>query len=139
MASAKLQGLVRVVAFFDLVATAPLAIPEISKAWAALLLSGFGFLGSASAYLPLPLTTAVFCVLTGILGVLWNGCRLIRPDAFLVRADIWGRIAVAAALSYFVLVYQAPVILWGFVATELIGALIEKRALSSLRSGSGWA
>lgn len=138
MTSAKLQGWVRVVAFVDLLATAPLAIPEISNAYTALLLSGFGLLGDASAYLPLPLTTSVFCVLTGILGILWNGCRLIRPDSFLVRADIWGRIAVAAALSYFLLAHQAPVVLWAFVATELIGAVIEKRALSSLRAG-GWA
>ena len=138
MTSAKLQGWVRVVAFFDLLATAPLAIPEISNAYAALLLSGFGLLGDAAAYVPLPLTTSVFCVLTGILGILWNGCRLIRPDSFLVRADIWGRLAVAAALSYFLVVHQAPVVLWAFVASELIGAVIEKRALSSLREG-GWA
>lgn len=138
MTSAKLQGWVRVVAFVDLLATAPLAIPEISNAYTALLLSGFGLLGNASTYVPLPLTTSVFCVLTGILGILWNGCRLIRPDSFLVRADIFGRIAVAAALSYFLLVYQAPVVLWAFVGTELIGAVIEKRALSSLRAG-GWA
>jgi hypothetical protein len=78
-------------------------------------------------------------VLTGILGILWNGCRLVRPDSFLVRADIGGRIAVAAALSYFLVVHQAPVILWAFVATELVGAFIEKRALSSLRNGAGWA
>lgn len=138
MTSAKLQGWVRVVAFFDLLATAPLAIPEISNAYAALLLSGFGLLGDASAYVPLPLTTSVFCVLTGILGILWNGCRLVRPDSFLVRADIWGRLAVAAALSYFLVVHQAPVVLWAFVASELIGAVIEIRALSSLREG-GWA
>ncbi len=139
MTSAKLQGWVRVVAFVDLLATVPLAIPEFSNAYAALLLSGFGLLGDASAYVPLPLTTSVFCVLTGILGILWNGCRLVRPDSFLVRADIWGRIAVASALTYFLLVHQAPVILWMFVATELVGALIERRALSSLRKGGGWA
>lgn len=138
MTSAKLQGWVRVVAFMDLALTAPLAIPEISNAYAALLLSGFGLLGDPSAYVPLPLTTSVFCVLTGILGILWNGCRFLRPDSFLVRADIWGRMGVATALTYFLVVHQAPVILWAFVATELIGALIERRALSSLRAG-GWA
>ncbi|PTU30055.1 hypothetical protein [Stenotrophobium rhamnosiphilum] len=138
MTSAKMQGWVRVVAFVDLLATAPLAIPEISNAYAALLLSGFGLLGDASAYVPLPLTTSVFCVLTGILGILWNGCRLMRPDSFLVRADIWGRLGVASALIYFLVVHQAPVVLWVFVATELIGAVVEKRALSSLRAG-GWA
>ena len=139
MTSAKLQGWVRVVAFVDLLATAPLAVPEFSNAYAALLLSGFGLLGDASAYVPLPLTTSVFCVLTGILGILWNGCRLVRPDSFLVRADIWGRAAVASALTYFLVVHQAPVVLWAFVATELVGGFVELRALSGLRKGGGWA
>ena len=139
MSSARLQGWVRVVALVDLLLTAPLAVPEFSNAYAALLLSGFGWLGKASAYVPLPLTTSVFCVLTGILGILWNGCRLLRADAFLVRADILGRAAVAAALVYFLLEHQAPVVLWAFVVTELGGALIERRALSSLRGPGGWA
>jgi hypothetical protein len=139
MTSARMQGWVRMVALVDLLVTAPLAVPEISNVWAALLLSGFGLLGASSAYEPLPLTTSVFCVLTGILGVLWNGCRLVRPDTFLVRADIWGRLAVAAALVYFLVMHQAPGILWLFVGTELAGALIERRALSGLRSGGGWA
>lgn len=139
MTSARLQGWVRVVALVDLLFTAPLAIPEFSNAYVALLLSGFGLLGPASAYVPLPLTTSVFCVLAGILGVLWNGCRLLRPDSFLVRADIWGRAAVALALAYFLIVHQAPVVLWAFVATELIGALVERRALSGVRNGGGWA
>ena len=139
MTSARGQGWVRIVALLDLVVTAPLAVPELSNAWAALLLSGFGFIGPASAYVPMPLTTSVFCVLAGILGVLWNGCRLIRPDAFLVRADFWGRLAVATALIYFLVMHQAPGILWLFVGTELAGALIERRALSGMRSGGGWA
>jgi hypothetical protein len=139
MASANMQRMVRMVALFDLLVTAPLALPELSNAWVALLLSGFGFLGSPSAWLPLPLTTSLFCVLAGILGVLWNGCRLLRPDALLVRADIWGRIAVAAALIYFMVAHQAPVIFWAFVATELGGALIERRALSTMRGGGDWA
>lgn len=139
MTSARLQGWVRVVALVDLLFTAPLAVPEFSNAYTALLLSGFGLLGPATAYVPLPLTTSVFCVLTGILGILWNGSRLLRPDSFLVRADIWGRVAVASALSYFLVVHHAPVVLWAFVATELVGALIERRALSSLRKGGGWA
>lgn len=139
MTSAKLQGWVRVVALLDLLFTAPLAIPEFSNAYVALLLSGFGLLGDPSSYLPVPLTTSVFCVLTGILGILWNGCRLVRPDSFLVRADIWGRAAVALTLSYFLIVHKAPVVLWAFVATELVGALIERRALASLRKGGGWA
>lgn len=130
---------VRWVALFDLAATAPMAVPELSDRWIALLLSGFTLAGEPAGFLPLPLTTSVFVVLAGILGVLWNGCRAARPDALLVRVDMWGRVAVAAALAYFIVLHQAPGILWAFVASELIGALIERRALAAARGGAGWA
>ena len=139
MMPARTQRWVRWIALFDLAVTAPLAIPELSDRWLALLLSGFTFAGEPAHWLPMPVTTSVFAVLTGILGVLWNGCRAARPDAMLVRADFWGRLAVALALIYFLVMHQAPGILCLFVASEIGGAMVERRALSAARSGSGWA
>ena len=139
MMPARMQRWVRWIALFDLAVTAPLAVPELSDRWVALLLSGFTLAGEPAQWLPLPLTTSVFSVLAGILGVLWNGCRAASSDALLVRADIWGRTAVALALTYFIVLHQAPGILWLFVASEIGGALIERRALASTRSGAGWA
>jgi len=125
---------IRAVALFDLAVTLPLAIPLLSDLWVALLLSGFGVTGQVSQWLPLPLSTSIFAVLAGLLAVLWNGCRAWHPElTLLVRADVGGRIAVALALLYSLLVQHAPVALWLFVASELIGAFIEARALSALR------
>lgn len=125
---------IRAVAVFDLAVTLPLAIPLLSDYWVALLLSGFGVTGQFSQWLPLPLSTSIFAVLAGLLAVLWNGCRAWQPElTLLVRADICGRIAVALALLHFLLVQDAPVALWLFVASELIGAFIEARALSAPR------
>lgn len=125
---------IRAVALFDLAVTLPLAIPLLSDYWVALLLSGFGVTGQPSQWLPLPLSTSVFAVLAGLLAVLWNGCRAWQPGlVLLVRADVGGRIAVAAALLYFLLVQGAPIALWLFVASELIGAAIEARAQAALR------
>lgn len=139
MMSARMQRAVRWVALFDLAMTAPMALPEISERWVSLLLSGFGFAGDPAVWLPLPMTAAVFCVLTGILGVLWNGCRALRADPLLVRADVWGRCAVALALGYFLVRHGAPPPLWLFVISELAGAFIQRRALSAAREGAGWA
>lgn len=139
MMPARTQRWVRWIALFDLAVTAPLAVPELSDRWVALLLSGFTLAGEPASWLPLPLTTSVFSVLAGILGVLWNGCRAASPYVLLVRADIWGRCAVAAALTYFIVLHQAPGILWLFVASEIGGALAERRALASTRGGAGWA
>ena len=125
---------IRAIALFDLAVTLPLAIPGLSDAWVALLLSGFTLTGDLSWWQPLPLSTSIFAVLAGLLAVLWNGCRAWRPEQrMLVGADACGRVAVAAALLYFLLVRDAPVALWLFVVSELVGALIELRALSALR------
>ncbi|HEY0973905.1 MAG TPA: hypothetical protein VGE57_05380 [Solimonas sp.] len=120
---------VRAVAVFDLIVTASLAIPVASEYVMAWLLSGFGFAGAASDWLPLPLTTALFLNLAGLLGVLWNGYRVLNPEPLLVRMDQWGRIVVAAVLAWYLLARGAPVVLWLFVASELAGSIIEWRAL----------
>jgi hypothetical protein len=120
---------VRIVAVFDLLATGSLAIPVLSDYVLAFLLSGFGLDGKAADWLPIPLTTAVFCNLMGLIGVLWNGARVISPEPLLVRMDQFGRLAVAAALAYYLLCRDAPVVLWLFVASELIGSAVAWRAL----------
>ncbi len=120
---------VRGVAVFDLLATGSLAIPVLSDYVLAWLLSGFGLHGDPGVWLPLPLTTSVFLNLTGMLGVLWNGARVLSPEPLLVRMDQWGRLAVAAMLIYFLTCRDAPAVLWLFVASELIGSGVAWRAL----------
>ena len=126
---------VRLVAAFDLLVTLPMAVPGLSEYYTAWLLSGFGLLQSPADWLPLPLSTAVFVVLAGILAVLWNGARVLRPDlVLLVRGDCAGRCTVAAAFAYFLLARDAPAVLWLFVVTELAGSAVEGRALRSIQS-----
>ncbi len=122
---------VRIVAVFDLIATGSLAIPVLSNYVLAYLLSGFGLVGSPGEWLPVPLTTAIFCNLMGVIGVLWNGARVISPEPLLVRMDQWGRLVVAAVLAYYLLCRGAPVVLWAFVASELIGSAVAWRALKT--------
>ncbi|MGH8460053.1 MAG: hypothetical protein ACRESS_00455 [Stenotrophobium sp.] len=128
---ASLTPWVRRVAWFDLIVTAPLALPVLNDHVVALLFSGFGLLGAPAAWLPLPLSASLFCSLAGLLGILWNGCRVLRPDdVLLMRADVLGRCAVATALAYYLLACAAPVVLWLFVASELGGAAVERVALA---------
>lgn len=122
---------VRRIAVFDLIVTAPLALPVLNVYVVAWLFSGFGLLGSPAVWLPLPLSTVLFCSLAGLLGILWNGCRVLRPDdVLLMRADVCGRCAVAAVLAYYLLACAAPVVLWLFVVSELGGAIVEGWALT---------
>lgn len=124
---------IRIVAIFDLVATAPMAVPVLGSWYAALLFTNFGLSAAPASVLPLPLVASLFIALAGVLAVLWNGCRARHPDLRpLVSFDIVGRGAVAALLVYFLVGFDAPAVLWLFVATELIGAAIEWRALRVL-------
>jgi hypothetical protein len=122
---------VKVFALMDLVVTGALAVPVLSAWVLALLLSGLGTQGAPSDWLPLPLTTMIFCNLAGVLGVLWNGLRLFRPEPLWVRMDQWGRVAVAALFVYYLLVHDAPVVFWLFVGTELAGSLVAWRTLQT--------
>ncbi|HWU69324.1 MAG TPA: hypothetical protein VN046_10625 [Stenotrophobium sp.] len=125
---------IRRIALFDLLITAPLALPVLNAYVVAWLFSGFGLSGAPQDWLPLPLSAALFCSLAGLLGILWNGCRALRPDdALLIRADACGRCAVAAVLAYYLLACGAPGVLWLFVASELGGAIVEGLALARAR------
>lgn len=120
---------VRAFALFDLVVTGLLAVPLLSEYVLALLLSGFGVLGSPSQWLPFSTLTLVFCNLAGVLGVLWNGLRWMHPQPLIVRMDQWGRVAVAAVLVFYLCFKAAPVVLWLFVITELAGAVMAWNTL----------
>ena len=124
-------AVVRAFALFDLAVTGLLAVPWVGDAVLALMVTWFGLDGSPGDLLPLPVLTSVFLNLAGILGVLWNGRRFLEPTPDLVRWDMWGRMAVAALFVVMLVGRDAPSVLWLFVATELAGAVAEKRWLST--------
>lgn len=127
-AHAPARTAIRIVAGFDLLATVPLALPVIGGWWLALLFSGFGVLGAPAEWLPWPASTLVFCHLAGVLAVLWNGARFLRPERWLALSDSTGRVAVAALFVYGVVGLGASPALWLFVATELLGAAVQSLA-----------
>lgn len=129
---------IRSVAIFDLLATAPMAVPVLGDYYAAWLFTNLGMSGPLASVMPIPVMASVFIALAGVLAVLWNGCRARHPQLLpLTQFDIGGRCAVAALLVYFLLVVGAPAVLWLFVATELMGAAIEWCALRALQQGQG--
>jgi hypothetical protein len=126
---------IRIVAIFDLLATAPMAVPVLGGYYAAWLFTNLGLSGAPASVMPIPVLASVFIALAGVLAVLWNGCRARHPQLLpLTQFDVGGRCAVAALLVYFLLVAGAPMVLWLFVVTELLGAVIEWRALRALRA-----
>lgn len=124
---------VRAFALFDLVVTGLLAVPWLSDHVLALLLTWFGLDGSPGDHSFDPLMMA-FVNLAGILGVLWNGRRYVAPTVELVRWDMWGRVVVAALLGFYVVAEDLPSILLLFVASELAGAVAERRWLATTGS-----
>lgn len=124
---------IRLVAALDLLITLPLAIPIVAEIYVGLLFNGLGLLPTTPDLLPLSVSAALFCNLAGVLGVLWNGARCMRPEeSWLARLDIRGRLLVSALLVYYLTAHDAPATLWLFVATELIGAVLQWQSLNKL-------
>src|SRR3546814_3826968 len=72
-------GWIRFFAVLDLLVTAPLAMPGLTRPWTHMLLSAAGQLPVPDPWL-LPAPSAVlFAQLLGVLGLCWNGARLAWP------------------------------------------------------------
>src|SRR3546814_18090136 len=73
-------GWIRFFAVLDLLVTAPLAMPGLTRPWTHMLLSAAGQLPVPDPWL-LPAPSAVlFAQLLGVLGLCWNGALLARSD-----------------------------------------------------------
>lgn len=70
----------------------------------------------------------LFVCLMGALVTVWVAARLLHPTGLMAVIDGWGRSYIALLLVYFILVQDAPVVLWFFVFTEGIGAVAQLRA-----------
>src|SRR3546814_3312437 len=117
-------GWIRFFAVLDLLVTAPLAMPGLTRPWTHMLLSAAGQLPVPDPWLlPAP-STVLFAQLLGVLGLCWNGARLAWPyDRRLVGIDMVARLLVALLLVI-QLVSAAPPALGLFVVTELLGAAV---------------
>jgi hypothetical protein len=115
---------------FDLVATGALAVPGLEQRFLDLLYALDAALGFGTPAVALPPFGLFLANLAGALGVLWALVRIARPERRLVRADAIGRCAVAALIAHAILARGVTPVLWGFVATELVGAAAQAWALS---------
>ncbi|MFI5321277.1 MAG: hypothetical protein ACHQ6V_17015 [Myxococcota bacterium] len=117
--------MIRACAGFDLAVTGLLALPFTAPAFVRALYALDRALGGAHATPELPAIAWLFTNLAGALGVLWALVRLLRPEAWLARADALGRCAVALGIAGYALAGEVPALLWAFVATELGGAAAQ--------------
>ena len=69
-----------------------------------------------------------FVNLSGVLVGVWVVARLMMPIGLMAFIDAVGRTLVALLIVWFVLAQQAPPVLWLFVFTEGIGAVVQLRA-----------
>ena len=123
--SAVAERVIRACAGFDLVVTATFALPFTARVFVETLYALDRALGGALATPELGALGLFFTNLAGILGVLWALVRLVRPEAWLARADALGRVAVAALIAGSLHGGALPALLWAFVATELGGAAAQ--------------
>jgi hypothetical protein len=131
-ARARFERMVRAVAGFDLVVTACLAVPALARGFIEVLFAGDAAAGFASPPVEFGPLHWLFVHLAGVLGVLWAAARLRTPTLDLAVLDIFGRIAVAAAILYAGEADGMTPLLHVFVATELIGAGVEYWAIRQL-------
>lgn len=127
-----MKSTIRMWAGLDLVVTLLLALPPTALWFIATLYQINGLLGASASPPPFTPLHLLFVCLMGGLGVLWALVRILRPMLFLGRADAWARLWVAGLIIYFIVVNEAPVALYLFVASELLGACHQ---LWVLRSG----
>jgi hypothetical protein len=116
---------IRLCAGFDLVVTGLLALPFTASVFVDTLYALDRALGGGLAAPDVGPLGGFFTNLAGVLGVLWAFVRIVRPAAWLARADAIGRCAVAALIVWWLADPALPGLLWGFVATELAGALAQ--------------
>ena len=115
----------RACAGFDLVVTGLFALPFTAPDFVETLYALVRALGGPFATPNLGGLGWFFANLAGVLGVLWALVRLLRPEAWLARADALGRCAVAALIGWNLSLDALPALMWAFVATELLGAAAQ--------------
>lgn len=70
----------------------------------------------------------IFVCLMGALVSVWVVARWLHPIGLMAVIDAWGRSYIALLLVWFIVVRDAPTVLWLFVFTEGIGGLAQFRA-----------
>ncbi len=112
----------RLWASLDLAVTLPMALPGLAFSFVQALFTVNGWFGGRDAPGPADPLYLFFLMLAGALGVTWAVARLLYPQAALAVIDSVARVWVAGVICYSVEAFEAPAVLYLFVATELAGA-----------------
>jgi hypothetical protein len=123
----------RWVAASDLAVTAAFAVPPVGAAVVRTLVDlEHRLTGRTRAY---PGLDSPFTPVMGLLGVLWAAERMVRPGTATAAMDAAARVAVAGWVAHSIRRRTVPVTFAGFVATELLGGLVEVGALRRRAGG----
>lgn len=121
------QTLIQGVAWFDLLLTFPLALPGLADWWLPQLLMLFGKIDISPETLGLNAITLMMTNIMGLLAVMWAWVRIRHPENLLGRTDAVARLVIGSLILYFVLMRDVPIMLWAFVLTEYLGAVLQFR------------
>jgi hypothetical protein len=105
-----------------------LALPFTAKLFLGAIYALNGLMGHDAVVPEFGAIQMFFVNLSGVLVAVWAFARLLHPVGLLAFIDAVGRTAVALLIVWFVLVQDAPPVLWFFVFTEGIGAVAQLRA-----------
>lgn len=119
----------RRVAAFDLALTLPFALPVVVDQMLRALLTLDARLGLGTPVRPFDTLTLLFANLMGVLAVVWNWARFRSRGTDLAELDVRARCVVAAVILGYVVFTRTSPLLLVFVATEIAGAVIQRRAL----------
>ncbi|MDP3293552.1 MAG: hypothetical protein Q8M37_02290 [Nevskia sp.] len=70
-----------------------------------------------------------FVNMSGVLVLVWVAARLIRPLGVFALVDAIGRCAISLLIAYYILFENVIPVLWLFVLTEMLGAVMQFRAV----------
>lgn len=119
-------NVVRVGALYDILATAPFALPVLSV-WALEALIGLdAWLGLGTTFLALDPSALFFINLGALAYVVWGVARLREPSLANGRLDAVLRLLVIG-LQLFALSQGATPLLWGLAAVLLVIAVLQLR------------
>lgn len=129
MAQNALARTVRRLSWVDVLLVGPLAVPGVSH----LIISLIGWLDAAlglnSSIVTVNPMGMLFMNVVGVLAISWCIVRIQAPSVLLARLDILARLAVSALILYYMFVWGVTAVLLVFLVSELIGAVLEWRAL----------
>lgn len=124
-----LAGTIKTLSLIDIVLTAPLAIPGISQLFLQVVAGIDHSLGFDSAISNTNAMGLLLMNTTGVMAFFWCIARIRMPNPTMGWLDVYARFVVAALVLGYVGLAGVSIVFLLFLATEVVGALVEIHAL----------